>query len=238
MKVLYFDDCQYLYQSIRQYCRASSYVVDIVRTESHAYTQWKTVGYDVLIVDLQADFGAGLRLIEKIRSENLHVPIIVTAKEAKWETKLRLLENFVDDYLEKPFVWEELMARVKSVARRWSRATDEAGFAFDYGPIKMDDKNYLVKIYDQILELSQKEFMIFKYLMDNCDHVVSREELFFSLWDANADVFSNALNVHLANLRKKINGLPLDKPLIKTLRGRGVKLWLPELSLLPVTAGS
>ena len=76
MKILYFDDSHYLYQSIRQYCRASSYVVDIVHNVSHAYTQWKTFHYDVVIVDLQADFGAGLSFIEKLRADNLAVPII------------------------------------------------------------------------------------------------------------------------------------------------------------------
>lgn len=232
MKVLYFDDCHYLYQSIRQHCRASAFVVDIVRTAPHAYFQWKTTAYDVLIVDLQADYGSGLQFVEKIRAENLEVPIIVTAKNSSWETKLRLLENFVDDYLEKPFVWEELMARVKSVGRRGAARGSESGaFSLDYGPVKLDEKNFIANIYGKIVELRQKEFMILKYLMDNYDHIVTREELFFNLWDANADVFSNSLNVHLAKLRKKINGLSVEKPLIKTFRGKGIKLWLPDLAL-------
>lgn len=232
MKILYFDDSHYLYQSIYKYCRASAFVVDIVSTVRQAYYHFKTTFYDVLVVDLQADFGAGLDFIEKIRKENLVLPIIVTAKNVGWDTKLRLLENFVDDYLEKPFAWEEMMARVKSVTRRgMGRGAREAGFSFDYGPVKLDEKTFTVNIYGKLIELCQKEFMILKYLLDNYDHVVTREELFFNLWDANADVFSNSLNVHLANLRKKINVLPVEKPLIKTLRGRGIKFCLPDLAL-------
>ncbi len=231
MKVLYFDDCQYLYQSIKNYCRANNFLVDIVSTFHNAYAQWKTTEYDILIVDLQSDYGVGLKYIEKIRVENREIPIIVTAKNSNWETKLRLLEDFVDDYLEKPFAWEELMVRVKSIVRRhMAKGIDKDIYNFDYGPIKLDQRNFIANIYGQIIELSQKEFMILKYLMDNYDHIVSREELFFNLWDANADVFSNSLNVHLAKLRKKINNLSIeDKPLLQTFRGKGIKFWLPDL---------
>ncbi len=231
MKILYFDDCHYLYASIRQHCRQVSYVVDIVSTEKQAFFQWKSNAYDILIIDLQADFEAGLRLIEKIRALDLDVPIIVTARHANRETKLRLLENFVDDYLEKPFNWEELIARLKCIGRRALRQSEGKNAIFDYGPVKLDQNNLLAKIYDQEVELGPKEFLILKYLMDNCDHLVTREELFFNLWDANADVFSNSVNVHLAKLSRKINALFSEKPLIQNLRGRGVKLWLPELSL-------
>jgi len=236
MKILYFDDCHYLHQSIRQHCRHFSHVVDIVSTEKQTLSQWKNTDYDVLIVDLQADYGAGLHLIEKIRETDFDLPIIVTASHANGETKVRLLENFVDDYLEKPFVWEELMARVKSVGRRVLRQTETKGFLLDYGPVKLDQNNLLAKIYDQVVELCPKEFLIFKYLMENCDHVVTREELFFNLWDANADVFSNSLNVHLAKLSRKINALFVEKPLIQSLRGRGIKLFLPNLVACEVSS--
>lgn len=224
MKILYFDDYHFLHSTIKQLCRNYSYLVDIVTSKNQATLNFASNEYDMIIVDIKADFGGALAFIEKIRLTNKKIPIIVATSDTNQEKKILLLEKFVDDYLIKPFVWEELMVRIKSVFRRIYPFNLEVNKWIDYGLIKLNPESHIVLVKDKEIKLRLKEFLILKYFLEHRGKVISREELLDHVWDDNVDLFSNAINVHLSNLRRKIKEKLPDTPVIKTVHGKGFRI--------------
>lgn len=228
MKILYLDDYHFLHATIKQVCHNHAYLVDVVSTAKQAESFLKINAYDVLIVDLAADFGAAENFVHRFRQENQSIPILVATAQNDRDLKLRLLDQLVDDYLIKPFDWEELMVRVKVACRRFSMVRPEENW-LDYGLIKLNESGHRVLVNGHELKLRHKEFLILKYFLDNMGVVISREELLEKFWDSNADLFSNAINVHLYNLRKKIKAkLPAECQLIKTVPRKGFRFLLPQ----------
>jgi len=227
MKILYFDDYHFLHATIKKVCQNFSYVVDIVSTVKQAENCLRFNQYDVVILDLNADFGAAEKFLFQLRKDNVQIPIVVATAKTDRNLKLRLLENLVDDYLIKPFEWEELMVRVKAIYRRLEILPYEDNW-LDYGIVKLNDKKHQVIVNGEKLNLRHKEFLILKYFLEHIGDVVSREELLEKVWDQNVDLFSNSINVHLYNLRKKIKAKLPDHQLIKTVPRKGFKLLLPQ----------
>jgi DNA-binding response OmpR family regulator len=178
----------------------------------------------MIIVDIKADFGAALGFIEKTRSANKKIPIIVATSDTSQEKKILLLEKLVDDYLIKPFIWEELMVRIKSIFRRIYPYNLEVNKWLDYGLIKLNPSTHVVLVKEKEIRLRLKEFLILKYFLEHRGKIITREELLDHVWDENVDLFSNAVNVHLSNLRKKLKEKLPDTPVIKTIHGKGFRI--------------
>lgn len=228
MKILYFDDYHFLHSTIKQVCHNFSYVVDVVSTAKQASHFFKMNNYDVLVIDVNADFGAASEFLIELRKENKLIPIVVATAKADRDLKLELLEKLVDDYLVKPFDWDELMIRIKVACRRLSIAKREATW-LDYGFVKITEDGHRVLLNGQEVKLRHKEFMILKYFLENIGIIVTREELLDKFWDSNANLFSNAVNVHLYNLRRKMRAKLPDLQLIKTIPRKGFTIRLPQI---------
>lgn len=229
MKILYLDDYHFLHATIKKICHNHSHLVDVVSTAKQAERFLKLNFYDVIIIDVNSDFGAAEDFLIELRATNKEIPILVATAKADRDLKLRLLEQMVDDYLIKPFDWDELMVRVKVACRRLGPAHQEYDW-LDYGLIKLNEEGHRVLVNGQDLKLRHKEFLILQYFLENMGVIITREELLEKFWDSNADLFSNAVNVHLYNLRRKMKTkLPEECQLIKTVPRKGFRFLLPQV---------
>lgn len=212
MKLLLIEDDWELAAGLKQNLLQQGYSVDhFDRVESalHACTQ---ATYDLVILDLGLPDSDGLTFLKKYRKNNDHPVIILTARDGI-EHKINGLDLGADDYLAKPFDQTELQARIRALLRR-SHGTANHFIAID--PVVIDLNSRVVKVNHQVTPLSRREFNLLEVLMQNQGKVMTRFSLEQTLYSWDDDIESNALEVHVHNLRKKIN-----KQFISTIRGVG-----------------
>lgn len=180
--------------------------------------------YDIIILDYGLPKKDGKEVCRELRKKGKHVPIIMLSVNTEIETKVELLNIGVDDYVSKPFSFEELMARIKAVLRRPSKIEGEL---LRLGDLVLDDLRKVVKCKSKEVYFTCKEFSILACLLKNKRQIVSREKIMEYVWDENVDHFSNALECHIVNIRKKIkNGG--KKCLIYSVTGRGYRIGSEE----------
>ncbi|MCW8092712.1 response regulator transcription factor [Alteromonas sp. ASW11-130] len=200
--------CVYLGNAIMQVTHAS--------TLSEAKHYVTTCAFDICLLDIALPDGSGLELIKVVKKKNLALPIVLlTAKDAI-EDKVKALNDGADDYITKPFDFEELMARINSVYRRF---THQQNSYLQHGELKYDAKSKLATIGNKRLALSASELKLLVAFLSNPNRILDESQLKDCLYGINEDVSSNALNVHLFNLRKKVG-----KNIIVTERGLGFRL--------------
>ncbi len=175
--------------------------------------------YDVVLLDLMIPGKPGLEVCKEIRDAGKTVPIIMlTAKDTK-DDIIRGLDAGADDYLIKPFSFEELLARLRAIGRR-PRST--VGEILSHGGVSMDTRSHEVMIDGKEIHLTAREYAILEFLLRNSGRVVSREEILSAVWDFEYNSFSNVVDVHIKNLRKKIN--TKNHEILQTVRGAGYKI--------------
>lgn len=216
MRILVVEDEYKLAQFIRRGLKEEGYAVDSARDGQEGYFMASTNEYDLLILDLMLPGMDGLSLCRKLRQEKIPVPIfMLTAKDAVPD-KVRGLDAGADDYLTKPFDFDEFLARVRTLLRR---ETQQAGL-LQVADLALDRLAHKVKRGDKEIVLTAKEYALLEYLMQNAGKVVSRTMISEHVWDINFDTFTNVIDVYVNYLRNKID-LGHKKKLIHTLRGRG-----------------
>ncbi len=169
---------------------------------------------DIVILDLGLPDMDGLEVIAKLRKEKITIPILVLTARSSIEDKVSGLDSGADDYLAKPFDMSELLARIRVLERRIS--TTSISNDISIGPVSLDISNMQVKINDQETIFSKTEYMLLKALMQNAGRIQTRDNLESTLYSWGEEVSSNALEVHIHHLRKKIGS-----DFIKTVRGVG-----------------
>jgi DNA-binding response OmpR family regulator len=171
-------------------------------------------------MDLMMPGMDGSQITQDVRAEGVKTPIIVLTGRGETEHKVDLLNKGADDYLVKPFSFEELLARINSVLRRpeLSKPT-----ILRVGPLEMDMSTRVVRKRGEEIALTLKEFALLECFMRQPNEVLSREKLFDHVWDFNSLSWSNVLDVHMKNLRKKL-GSDEEDPLFETVRGVGYRL--------------
>ena len=177
--------------------------------------------YDLIILDLMLPGIGGAAITESVRKENVTTPIIILTARNETEHKVDLLNKGADDYVVKPFSFEELLARINSTLRR---PTTAQAVVLKVGPIEMDTSTRTVRKDGAEIPLTLKEFSLLECFMREPGMVLSREKLFDHVWDFNALSWSNVLDVHMKNLRKKLNNDADRSKLFETVRGVGYKL--------------
>jgi len=177
--------------------------------------------YDLIILDLMLPGIDGATITESVRKENVTTPIIILTARNETEHKVDLLNKGADDYIVKPFSFEELLARINSVLRRPSVAQP---VILKVGDLEMDTSTRVVRKEGEEIPLTLKEFSLLECFMRQPNEVLSREKLFDHVWDFNSLSWSNVLDVHMKNLRKKLNHDRNDSPLFETVRGVGYRL--------------
>jgi DNA-binding response OmpR family regulator len=212
MRLLLLEDDKQLAKGLLQSLTMQSYAVDHFETVKEGVNAIGQEHYDLVILDLGLADGSGLDFLRVFRQEQTQPVIILTARDTI-DDKIQGLDLGADDYLPKPFDANELQARIRALIRRSSgRASNE----LVYGELVIDQKGRSVTYQSKLINLSRREFNLLEALMANPGKVMSRSHLEQTLYNWDQDIESNALEVHIHNLRKK-----LFSKLIKTVRGVG-----------------
>ena len=171
---------------------------------------------DLILLDLGLPVLDGTSVLRKWRSDGRAMPVLVLTARDTWSDKVDGLDAGADDYLTKPFIMEELLARLRALIRR---SAGQASPVLSVGPLSLDTRNSRVTIDGSSVKLTAQEFKLLSYLMHHEGKVISRTELTEHIYDQDFDRDSNTIEVFVNRIRKK-----LDKPLIHTIRGLGYRL--------------
>ncbi len=222
MRILIVEDEQKLAEGIKKGLEKRGYAVDMVDDGEKALTRLSVhrSDYDLVILDLMLPTKSGYEVCEEARARGVTVPILVLTARNEVENKVRLLLSGADDYLVKPFSFEELLARVHALLRRPVATVPDVLRVAD---IELDPSEHIVRREGVEVPLTLKEFTLLEYFLRHPNEVVNREDLLSHLWDFNYESFSNVIDVHVKNLRRKLDA-PDEPSLIETVRGIGYRL--------------
>ncbi len=222
MRVLVVEDEEKLAKTLKKDLEKEGFAVDYIMDGESGQRRIETShkDYDLVILDLMLPKKNGFEVCRDVRASNIVLPIIIlTAKDAV-EDKVLALNSGADDYLVKPFAFEELLARIRALLRR-PEQTLPAELKIKDLSLNMSTRKVYRK--DKEIPLTLKEFGLLEYLMRHPNQVLTREQILDHLWDFAFDSFSNVVDVHIKNLRKKIDGDSSEK-ILETIRGVGYRL--------------
>jgi DNA-binding response OmpR family regulator len=219
MRLLLIEDDTDLIRPLTLALKAANFAVDTATDGEQGLFMALTNNYDLILVDYNLPKLSGKEVIGQIRADGRSVPIIMITVRSEVDEKVDLLETGADDYITKPFVLSELLARIKAVLRR---PPNWQGRILRFAGLELDPDRFIAAKNGQRLILSGKEFSLLEYLMAHAGRLLSRQEIMEHVWDENADPFSNTIEVHIMKLRQKIEND--GRRLIYTVSGRGYKL--------------
>lgn len=220
MRILIVEDEDGIAAFLKAGLESEYFVVDVAEDGEKGSYLARTNDYDIIILDNMLPKKAGSEVCEEIRKDGKNTPIIMLSAVSELGTKVDLLNKGADDYLTKPFSLEELIARIRALLRRPVVVSSEILQADD---LTMDTKRHITKRGSKEIYLTRKEFMLLELLMRRCGSVVSRGTIMEHVWDMNVDPFSNTIESHILNIRKKIAAKG-KKDLVSTLPGIGYKI--------------
>lgn len=177
--------------------------------------------FDLLVVDRMLPFVDGLSIIESVRAKEITTPVLILSALGEVDDRVKGLKVGGDDYLAKPFAFEELQARVEALLRR--HETNVAQTKLKVADLEMDLLAHKVVRAGQTLNLQPREYRLLEYLMKHAGQVVTRTMLLENVWDYHFDPQTNVIDVHISRLRQKIDK-DFDRPLLSTVRGAGYRL--------------
>ncbi|MBO6551098.1 MAG: response regulator transcription factor [Rhizobiales bacterium] len=196
-------------------------------TGEEALAYLRSYQYDAIILDLMLPDMDGRNVCKTLRGQGVSTPICMLTAKDSIDEKLSGFEVGADDYLTKPFAFEELLARIKVMQRRSNTNMD--GEEMNIGPIALNLAAHEARVSDKLLELTQREFALLEYLMRYVGKTVSRERIIENAWGPSSDITSNAVDVYVGYLRKKIDEVSNEVE-IRTVRGIGFKLMIKDQS--------
>jgi DNA-binding response OmpR family regulator len=223
MKILLVEDDQKLGSSLKRGLSADGYFVELCETADDALTQVEHETFDLLVVDWMLPGNLdGVEFIKKLRDMNIDTPCLMLTAKNSVRDRVEGLDSGSDDYLGKPFAYDELIARIKSLLRR--PAALKASVR-QFGSLEIDDKDITVKRFGQTITLSKKEWELLNYLINHDGAVCSKVQIISSVWGGEAEVLDNTVEVYVGYLRNKIDKPFKDKPdMLKTIRGFGYRI--------------
>ncbi len=224
MKILVVEDDRKVAGFIVQGLREEGYAVDVAPDGEEGTTLAHVYDYDLVVLDVMLPKKNGLQVATELRREGRKTPILMLTARDTTEDVVRGLDAGADDYLPKPFKFDELLARVRALIRRGGASRTEL---LSYGPVELDRLKHKVKVKGKKLELTPKEFQLLEHFLLRPEEVIRRTELLEKVWDLHFDPESNVVDVHVGNLRRKLQeAAELD--LLHTVRGVGFRLVSPD----------
>ena len=224
MKILLVEDEEMLNSITAKYLRAEDMVVDTCLNGEEALETLSHSTYDVVVMDIMMPVMDGITALKKIREREITTPILLLTAKDTVQDKVNGLNAGADDYLAKPFEFEELIARIYALGRRSAGAVSND---LVVGPVTINGASRTVKVNGVDVTLTQKEFNLLYFLASNENVVVSRQQILDYVWDYDYAPASNLIDVYIKDLRKKIDASSDDK-LIQTVRGVGYVFRVPE----------
>lgn len=221
MRILVVEDEHKIANSIKKGLEQENYAVDVVYDGEEGYDFAVTEDYDLIILDRLLPGMEGLQIASKLRAEKIHTPILMLTAKGQIEDKVEGLDTGADDYMTKPFAFIELLARVRALIRRPKTTTNSV---LKIGDLSLDTVTFEVKRDGKSIRLSNKEFSLLQYLMRHQNLIITKEQIINHVWNYDADVLPNSVEVYIKHLRDKIDA-PFESPnLIHTTRGFGYKI--------------
>ena len=221
MRILVVEDEHKIARALKKALEQESYAVDISYDGDDGHAMATTEPYDIAIIDrmLPGQYD-GIEIVKAMRDANIHTPVLFLTALGRTEDKTAGLDVGADDYLVKPFAIEELLARVRALLRRPSQQLDTV---LEAGDLLMDPTNFTVTRAGKEIQLTTKEFGLLEYLLRNKGRILTKDSIIAHVWDYDADILPNTVEVYIKYLRNKIDK-PFKSDLIKTVRGFGYRL--------------
>ena len=222
MKVLIVEDEHKIANLIKQGLEQERFVVDVAYDGTSGFDFASSEPYDVIILDRLLPGTDGLEICKKLREQAVHTPILMLTAKGQLADKVEGLNSGVDDYLTKPFAFEELLARIKALVRRPRITTNNILQVED---LSLNIDNYEVKRGKEQISLSLKEFSLLEYLMRHENKTLAKTQIINHVWSYEANILPNTVEVFIGYLRNKVDRPFKDKEnLIHTVRGFGYKI--------------
>jgi DNA-binding response OmpR family regulator len=220
MRLLLVEDDRKVAGFIEHGLKEEGYVVDVARDGEQATLLAHVNNYDLILLDVMLPKKNGFQIATELRREGRTTPILMLTSRDATEDVIRGLDAGADDYLPKPFQFDELLARIRALYRRGGAERLEV---LQYGPVALDRLRHVATMNNERLDLTAKEFQLLEYFMLHPEEVVRRTTLLEKVWDMHFDPESNVVDVHVGNLRRKLT-LAAGEPLLETVRGVGFSL--------------
>ena len=222
MRILVVEDEHKIAGAIKKGLEQDKYAVDVEYDADSGFGAALNEPYDLMIIDRMLPGSMeGLDIARRLREKNIHTPILLLTAKDQVRDRVAGLNAGADDYLVKPFSFEELLARVKALLRRPAETKSNV---LKVGDLALDTTNYELQRGGKLIALSSKEFALLEYLMRNAGQVLSKDNIIAHVWNFDADILPNTVEVYIGYLRNKIDKPSKAKPLLHTLRGFGYKI--------------
>lgn len=222
MRILVVEDEHKIANSLKKGLEQEYYAVDVAYDGTSGFDLAASEEYDLIILDRLLPGIDGAEICKKLREKQIHIPILLLTAKGQIADRVEGLNAGADDYLTKPFAFEELLARVKALTRR---PRELVGSILTVNDISLNTMSYEVKRADKIISLSSKEFSLLEYLMRHANKVITKDQIINHVWDYEANILPNTVEVYIKLLRNKIDKpFKNNKPLIQTIRGFGYKI--------------
>jgi len=217
MKILLIEDERKIASFIERGLKEEHFIVDVTYDGENGSYMAQVNDYDLVILDIMLPGKDGVRVCTELRKKKIDTPILMLTARDSIQDKIFGLDAGADDYVTKPFAFEELLARVRALLRRKSSRNT---MNLKVADLELDQRTHRVTRAGKEIELTNKEYNLLEYLMLNANHVVTRTMLYEHVWDVHFDTFTNVVDVYINYLRNKIDK-NFAKQLIHTVRGTG-----------------
>lgn len=220
MRILLIEDNQEIAQSLKeQLCKW--FVVEVALTGTTGEDLALLSAYDLHIIDIALPDKNGIAVCRSLRENGVKTPILILTGQLAIQSKVTALNSGADDYLTKPFSFEELLARIRALLRRSPETL--TSHILKIGDLSLDLHNKVVKRGENSIYLRRKELYLLEYLMRNSGRVITRNMILNHVWDSRCDTIANVVDVHIKHLREKIDQ-PYGRKMITTIHGLGYRL--------------
>lgn len=221
MRILLIEDERKIANALKRGLEQETFAVDVAYDGAEGMGRAMVGKYDLMILDrMLPGISDGLEICRAVRQANLHQPILLLTARDSTRDRVEGLDSGADDYLVKPFSFEELLARIRALLRRPEKTED---ITLRVGDLELHPDTFEVRRRGQRITLSRKEFALLEYMMRNRDRILTKEQMISHVWDFDADILPNTVEAFIAALRQKIDK-PFHAPMIKTVRGFGYRL--------------
>lgn len=221
MRILIVEDEHKIANSIKKGLEQENYAVDVAYNGADGLDLALTEDYDIIILDRLLPEMDGMEICKRLREENIHIPILMLTAKGQIKDRIEGLDSGADDYMIKPFAFEELLARVRALGRR---PKDSLGSVLAVSDLTLDTLSFEVKRQGKNIKLSAKEFRLLEYLMRHKGKILSKDQIIGHVWDYEANILPNTVEVYIGYLRNKIDKPFKGSSIVHTARGFGYKL--------------
>ncbi len=222
MRILIIEDEQRLAKAIKKGLEQEAYAVDAAFDGIYGFDLAAVEEYDLIILDLMLPGMDGIQICKNLRKKKVFTPVLMLTARGRLKDKVDGLNAGGDDYLVKPFAFEELLARIKALTRRPKDALLDN--ILEAGGLSLNTLTYEVKRAGKKIKLSKKEYALLEYLLRNAGRILTKEQIISHVWDYDADILPNTVEVFIGYLRNKIDRpFKNNPPLINTVRGFGYR---------------